>query len=76
MGTYKRANITSKTGLNFVRTIVEDAGSLFHRIEQENDLGIDGLIEFVRDGHVRVPAEKHNKTKIGFVWFGGSNRLR
>ncbi len=50
MVTYKRTNITSKTGLNFVRTIVEDAGSLFHKIEQENDLGIDGLIEFVRDG--------------------------
>lgn len=46
---YKRTNITSKTGLNFVRTVVEDAGSLFHKIEQENDLGIDALIEFVRN---------------------------
>jgi Domain of unknown function (DUF4365) len=49
MVSYKRTNITSKTGLNFVRTIVEDAGSLFHKIEQENDLGIDALIEFVRN---------------------------
>jgi hypothetical protein len=48
---YNRTNITSKTGLNFVRTVVEQAGSLFHKIEQENDLGIDGLIEFVRNGH-------------------------
>ncbi len=45
---YKRTNITSKTGLNFVRGVVEEAGSLFHKIEQENDLGVDGLIEFVR----------------------------
>jgi uncharacterized protein DUF4365 len=48
MVSYKKTSITSKTGLNFVRTLVEDAGSLFHKIEQENDLGIDALIEFVR----------------------------
>jgi hypothetical protein len=34
--------------MNFVRGVVEGTGSLFHRIEQENDLGIDALIEFVR----------------------------
>lgn len=50
MVSYKETNITSKTGLNFVRTVVEDAGSLFHKIDQENDLGIDALIEFVRKG--------------------------
>lgn len=48
---YKRTNVTAKAGFNFVRTIVEDAGSLFHKIEQENDLGIDAIIEFVRSGH-------------------------
>lgn len=48
---YRRTNITSKAGLNFVRTVVEDAGSLFHKIEQENDLGIDALIELVRNGN-------------------------
>jgi len=52
---YKRTNITAKKGINFVRTIVEDSGCLFHKIEQENDLGIDGLIEFVRD---EKPAHK------------------
>ncbi|WP_439827706.1 DUF4365 domain-containing protein [Aeromonas enteropelogenes] len=28
---------------------MEDAGSLFHKIEGENDLGIDALIELIRD---------------------------
>jgi hypothetical protein len=44
---YKSTNVTSKAGINFVRTVVEESGSLFHKIEQENDLGIDALIEFV-----------------------------
>lgn len=47
MALYKKTNITAKEGINFVRSIVETAGSLFHKIEQENDLGIDALIEFI-----------------------------
>lgn len=46
---YKKTNVTAKQGINFVRSTVEAAGSLFHKIEAENDLGIDGLIELVRD---------------------------
>ncbi|MCX6170949.1 MAG: DUF4365 domain-containing protein [Ignavibacteriales bacterium] len=46
---YKKTNITAKTGVNYIRSIVEEAGSLFHKIESENDLGIDALIEFIRD---------------------------
>lgn len=46
---YKQTNVTAKNGINFVRAAVEGAGSLFHKIEAENDLGIDGLIELVRD---------------------------
>jgi len=46
---YKQTNVTAKNGINFVRSAVEGAGSLFHKIEAENDLGIDGLIELVRD---------------------------
>jgi hypothetical protein len=49
MPRYKRTSVTAKVGLNFVRAVVEGAGSLFHKIEQENDLGIDALLEFVRD---------------------------
>jgi hypothetical protein len=50
MPTYKRTAVTAKKGVNFVRSIVENAGSLFHRIDQENDLGIDALVELLRDG--------------------------
>lgn len=46
---YKQTNVTAKNGINFVRSAVEGAGSLFHKIEAENDLGVDGLIELVRD---------------------------
>ncbi|MBI4205109.1 MAG: DUF4365 domain-containing protein [Betaproteobacteria bacterium] len=50
MPTYPRSAVTAKQGINFVRTVVEEAGSLFHKIEQENDLGIDALIELLRHG--------------------------
>jgi Domain of unknown function (DUF4365) len=46
---YNHTNVTAKNGINFVRSAVEGAGSLFHKIEAENDLGIDGLIALVRD---------------------------
>ncbi len=49
MPRYKQTSVTAKVGLNFVRSIVERAGSLFHKIEQDSDLGIDALIEFVRN---------------------------
>jgi hypothetical protein len=51
MPRYKRTSVTAKVGLNFVRSVVEGAGSLFHKIEQESDLGIDALLEFVREEH-------------------------
>lgn len=40
---------TAKRGVNYVRDIVERANCIFHKIEQENDLGIDGLIELFRN---------------------------
>ena len=49
MAIYKKTSVTAKTGINFVRTAVENAGSLFHIIEQESDLGIDALIELIQD---------------------------
>jgi hypothetical protein len=47
---YTGSAITSKMGINYIRSLVEGSGSLFHKIEQENDLGIDALIEFVQNG--------------------------
>ncbi len=49
MSTHKRSAITSKEGINFVRSAVESSGSFFMKIEQESDLGIDALLEFIRD---------------------------
>jgi hypothetical protein len=45
----KKTNTTAKKGVNFVRTIVEDSECFFHKIEQENDLGIDAIVEFIKD---------------------------
>lgn len=49
MSTYKRSAVTAKEGINFVRSAVESGGSLFIKIEQENDLGIDALLEFIKE---------------------------
>jgi hypothetical protein len=49
MPTYKRTAVTAKEGINFIRSAVESAGSLFVKIEHENDIGIDALIEFIAD---------------------------
>jgi hypothetical protein len=46
---YKQTNVTSKNGINYLRSIVEATSCLFHKIEQENDLGIDCIIEFTKD---------------------------
>lgn len=47
---YPQSAITAKRGVNHVRITVENAGSLFLKIEEENDLGIDALIEFIQNG--------------------------
>jgi hypothetical protein len=51
MPTYKQTAVTAKEGINFVRTVVESGGSLFLKIEQENDLGIDAILEFIEGGY-------------------------
>ena len=51
MPRYLQSAITAKEGLNFIRSAVESGGSLFIKIEQENDLGIDALIELIEGEH-------------------------
>lgn len=41
--------ITSRKGINYLRTIVEDTGSIFNEIHQENDVGIDAIVELFAD---------------------------
>ena len=61
MPTYKRTAVTSKEGINFVRSVVESGGSLFIKIEQESDLGVDALFEFIRD---ELPLNKQIAVQI------------
>src|SRR5947209_760179 len=49
MPQYRRSAVTAKQGINFVRSTVENAGSLFIKIEQESDLGIDALLELIEN---------------------------
>jgi len=49
MPKHKISSSTGKLGVTFVRGVVEAANCLFHKIEQENDLGIDGIVELVRN---------------------------
>lgn len=44
---YIKTNSTAKAGINYIRTIVEAHNSIFQKIDQENDVGIDALIELV-----------------------------
>jgi hypothetical protein len=49
MPKYLKINSTSKAGINYVRTIVESHNCIFQKIDQENDVGIDALIELVKN---------------------------
>ena len=61
MTKYTDTAVTSKIGTNYVRSVVEASKCIFHKIEQENDLGIDGLIEFIKDG---IPQNKQIAVQI------------
>src|ERR1051326_531048 len=49
MPTYPETNATSKLGIAYVMRVVVGANCIFHDIHQENDVGIDAVIEFVRN---------------------------
>lgn len=51
----------SKAGLNHVRAIVENAGCIFTKIDQEDDLGIDAIVELVVG---EVPANRSFAVQI------------
>lgn len=61
MPKYPQSAVISKLGVNFVRATVESAGCIYHKIDQENDLGIDAIIELVKDG---IPLNKHFAIQI------------
>ena len=43
----KRLNAIERDGVNYVRSIIENANSIFNEIHRENDYGNDGFIELV-----------------------------
>lgn len=49
MPKYLRTNATAKAGINYVRTLVESHNCIFQKIDQENDVGIDALVELVKN---------------------------
>lgn len=49
MPKYLKTNSTSKQGVNYIRTIVESQNSIFNEIPVQNDLGIDGIIEIIKN---------------------------
>lgn len=55
MTKYPKSQSISKEGVNFVRSIIEKEGSIFHEVHDENDVGIDAFVEFVID---EQPANK------------------
>lgn len=61
MPKYKRSAITAKEGINHIRAATESAGSMFIKIDHENDLGIDALIEFIEN---EVPLNKQVAVQI------------
>lgn len=74
MPKYASSMVTSKSGINFVRTVVESAGCIFHKIDQENDLGVDAIIELV-EGETPLNKQIGIQIKSGQSYYDGpSNR--
>lgn len=56
--------VTERAGVNFARTVVEGAGSLFKEVNLQHDFGHDATMIPVVDGHVR-PREIALQVKSG-----------
>uniref|UniRef100_Q07LL4 DUF4365 domain-containing protein n=1 Tax=Rhodopseudomonas palustris (strain BisA53) TaxID=316055 RepID=Q07LL4_RHOP5 len=59
--------VTERSGVNFVRGVVEATGSLFKEINLQHDFGQDATIVLVVDGHVR-PREIALQIKSGATY--------
>ena len=47
---WPRTKITENQGLLYIEQIVNETGNIFRKIHLEEDVGLDGIIEFVKDG--------------------------
>ena len=43
----KKSKAIARSGVNYVRTVVEKCNCIFHEIELDNDLGNDAYVEFI-----------------------------
>lgn len=50
MTRYLKKQATSKKGINYIKSIIKQTGCSFHTIYQENDIGIDAIIELFQNG--------------------------
>ena len=46
---YPKTNSTAKVGVGYIRAIVDHHNCIFQEIDTKNDLGIDAIIEIVKD---------------------------
>lgn len=58
---YPRTNATANIGIDFIRGIVRSHNCIFQEIDTSNDLGIDAIIEIVKDER---PTSKFIATQI------------
>ncbi len=58
---YPPSAVTAKLGINYTRSLFESKGCLFHKIEHENDIGIDATVELFQGG---IPLRKHLALQI------------
>jgi hypothetical protein len=49
MTRYLKTQATGKKGINHVKSIIKQTGCYFHSINQENDIGIDAIIELIKN---------------------------
>ncbi len=49
MPKYLSKNSTTKIGVNYVRSIVEKFNCIFQQIDTSNDIGIDAIMEIIKD---------------------------
>lgn len=49
MKEFPRTKATAELGVAFVKTVISEAKSIFRKLPEETDLGIDGYIEFVEN---------------------------
>jgi len=58
---YPKTNSTAKVGVGYIRSIVDHHNCIFQEIDTNNDLGIDAIIEIIKD---EIPVSKFVATQI------------